>query len=203
MSENNAPKKKSIFKKWWFWVLVVILIGAYGSSKNNPKSTSTSAPAATEKAAAATEKPAATEKAAATAAPTKAPEKTEFAIGEAVQLKDNKLTVLGVEKSKGGQFDKPKDGKEFVIVNVQIENAGKDKISYNPFDFKMANSQGQITDGAFTTVNTKTALESGELAPGGKVTGTIAFEQPTGDAKLQLQYSPSFWSNKTIKVNLQ
>lgn len=113
------------------------------------------------------------------------------------------LTVTKVEKSAGGDFDKPKDGHEYVIVTVEINNAGDENISYNPFDFKMSNSQGQIVDQAFTTVDTNTALQSGELAPGGKVSGTIAFEQPAGDTNLQLQYTPSFWSDKTIKVNLQ
>lgn len=137
------------------------------------------------------------------AEPTKEPEKTEFAIGEAVQLKDNVLTVNKIEKSAGTDFDTPKDGMEYVIVTVTIENAGKDNINYNPLDFKMANSQGNITDGAFTIIDSETALSYGELAPGGKVSGTISFEQPKDDPKLQLQYQPSFWSSKTVKVNLQ
>lgn len=131
------------------------------------------------------------------------PAKEVFAINEAVQLGDNVLTVTAVEKSAGSDFDVPKQGHEYVIVSVQIENAGEENITYNPFDFKMANSQGQIVDTGFITVDSDTALSSGELAPGGKVSGTISFEQPAGDAGLQLQYVPSFWSDKTIKVNLQ
>ncbi|HAQ07622.1 MAG TPA: DUF4352 domain-containing protein, partial [Bacillus bacterium] len=133
----------------------------------------------------------------------KEPAKEVFSVGEKVQLGDNVLTVLKVEKSSGSEFDQPKGDHEYVIVTVEINNAGDENITYNPFDFKMANSQGQIVDQAFTTVDTDTALQSGELASGGKVTGTIAFEQPAGDTGLQLQYSPSFWSDKTIKVSLQ
>lgn len=176
-------KKKSIFKRWWFWLIVVFVVIGLANMGGEP-SAEVVTPAAD-------------------AEPTKEPEKTEFALGEAVQLKDNVLTVSKVEKSAGSEFDKPKDGMEYVVVHVTIENAGKDNISYNPFDFKISNSHGQITDIGIVTVNLDTALNSGELAPGGKISGTLAFEQPKDDPKLQLQYQPSFWSAKTIKVNLQ
>jgi hypothetical protein len=182
-------KKKSIFKRWWFWLIVVVVIIAIANAggKDQPKKVADTQAVANNKSG----NSEATD-----------PGKTEFKVGESVQLKDNKLTVTKVTKSTGTDFDKPKAGNEFVIVTVAIENAGKEKITYNPFDFKMSNSQGQITDAAITTVNTDTAMQSGELATGGKVSGTIVFEQPKGDSKLQLQYQPSFWSDKTIKVNL-
>lgn len=191
--------KKPFYKKWWVWLIAIFIIfaAAGGGEEESAKSVASSDSEGT-------------------SAPEKKPEaKTEpdkknaepvkevFAIGEKVQLGDYVLTVTNVEKSAGSDFDQPKDGNEFVIVTVEINNAGDENISYNPFDFKMANSQGQIVDQAFTTINNDTSLQSGELAGGGKVSGTIAFEQPAGDSGLQLHYSPSFWSDKTIKVNLQ
>ncbi|MEO2074835.1 MAG: DUF4352 domain-containing protein [Bacillus sp. (in: firmicutes)] len=190
--------KKPFYKKWWVWLLAVIIIGSLASGGGEDEA----APKKVESKAKATE---------ATATPEKKkeevkkeePKKDVFAVGEAVQLGKNVLTVTKVEKSNGTEFDTPQQGKEYVIVTVQIQNAGDQNISYNPFDFKIANSQGQIQDMGFTTVNSDTSLQSGELAPGGSVSGTIAFEEPVGDTGLQLQYSPSFWSDKTIKVNLQ
>lgn len=193
-----------IFKKWWFWLIAIIVVFALAggggeeetATKVDGKAGETSGSAVNE------------DKAGETSTSVKEEEKSppvkeEFTVGEKVQLGDNVLTVTKVEKSAGSEFDQPKDGHEYVVVTVEIENAGDENISYNPFDFKMANSQGQIVDQAFTTIDTSTALQSGELAPGGKVSGTIAFEQPAGDSGLQLQYTPSFWSDKTIKVNLQ
>lgn len=129
-------------------------------------------------------------------------EKTEFAIDEVIKLKDNILTVTEVTKSSGDEYDKPKKGMEYVIVSVKIQNGGEDVISYNPFDFKMSNSKGQIVDSGFITVDSDTSLSSGELAAGGEVSGTIAFEQPKDDPKLQLIYEPNVWSDKKIIVNL-
>ncbi|GCD12489.1 DUF4352 domain-containing protein [Clostridium tagluense] len=128
--------------------------------------------------------------------------KDVYAIGEAVKLKDAVVTVTKVEKSNGGEYDKPKDGMEFVIATVSIKNSGTSEISYNPFDFKMQNSKGQITDEGFTTINTDSALASGNLASNGEITGTMAFEQPKNDTALILKYKGSMFSNKEIKFKL-
>ena len=180
----SEKPKKSIFKRWWFWVIAVIIVGAVaagGSGEEEPKKVASNK---------ATEANA-------------TPEQKEFKIGDTVQLGDNVLTVTKVDKSAGDEFDKPKQGNEFVIVHVRIENKGKDKIDYNPLDFKLQNSNGQLVDSAITGIGNDTALQAGQLTPGGKVEGSITFEAPKGDTKLQLQYTPSFWSDKTIKVNLQ
>jgi hypothetical protein len=190
MSEKEKVKKP-FWKKWWVWVIALLIIVIANAGKDD-KPTAVNAPS-----------PASSPSNQSEQKPDESPENQEFKVGETIQMGDYKLTVNEVKKSSGGDFDKPKDGMEFVIVKVTIENAGKEKISYNPFDFKMANSQGQITDQTFTTIDSSTHLNSGELAPGGKVSGTIPFEQPKGDNKLQLQYQPNFWSDKTIKVNLQ
>lgn len=128
--------------------------------------------------------------------------KDMYSVGEEVALNNNKLIVTGIEKSNGTKYEKPKDGKEFVIVNVTISNGGTDEISYNPFDFTMQNSQGQITNETFTTVNKDTALQSGKLASGGTVTGTIVFEQTKDDAGLILKYKSNMFSKEEIKVKV-
>lgn len=120
---------------------------------------------------------------------------TEFGINDPATYKDTKLTVTNVEKSSGSNFDKPKDGMEFVIVTVEYENTGNDRISYNPYDFEMQNSQGQINSQTFSIANSETALSSGDLAAGGKVSGTIIFEEPVGDTNLSLIYTGSLFSN--------
>lgn len=118
------------------------------------------------------------------------PEQTVFDLNQPVKMNDVELTVTKVEKSNGTDYDKPKSGMEYVIVTVKYKNVGsKDTVSYNPYDFKIKNSKGQITSQSFTVVNTDTALSSGDLAPGGEIEGTIAFEQPTGDSALVLQYT--------------
>lgn len=66
----------------------------------------------------------------------------------------------------------------------------------------MQNSQDQITDSAFTTIDSDTSLSSGNLASGGEITGTISFEQPIDDEGLILKYSANIFSSKEVKVKL-
>lgn len=199
MAENG---NKPFYKNWWVWLLAVLLIIGIASCSGGDDD-NTPAPAGDNGAKNADKDINDNGGGDNAADEAQDPANKVFSVGEAVQLGDNVLTVTNVEKSNGSEFDKPQEGKEYVIVTVKIDNTGNKNISYNPFDFKMANSQGQIVDQAFTIINTDTSLQSGELAPNGSVSGTLAFEQPANDPALQLQYSPSFWSNNTIKVDLQ
>ncbi len=183
---NHSEELKPIYKKWWFWaIIIVLIIGITGSQSgksdtNTTSSTSESATSSTEN------------------------EKTEYNQGEQAILGNGAITVTNVERSQGSEYSKPKSGKEYVIVSLKIENKGKDNLSYNPFYFKMQNSQGQQEDYTITMgVNDDTQLNSGELIPGGSVEGTLVFEEPKGDTGLILIYNDNLWSSKELKIKLQ
>lgn len=112
-------------------------------------------------------------------------EKTVFGVNETANLNGVEYTVTNVERNGGFDYNTPEDGKEYVIVTVNITNNSDEKISYNPLDFKMVNAQGQEDDEAFV-VNLPNELSSGDLTAGGNVTGTLCFEEPAGDTELQL-----------------
>ena len=75
-------------------------------------------------------------------------------------------------------------------VTVTYQNNGSEQASFNMFDWKAEDSQG--AQRSATTVvgdSTHTALDSGTLAAGGSVTGTIYFE---GEISKVL-YENAFW----------
>lgn len=125
-----------------------------------------------------------------------------YKIGEEVILNNGSIILDKVEKSQGSTYDKPKTGKEFVIVHVTVKNKGTANLAYNPYDFKLQNSNGQQESQTFSTINNDTQLNSGELAANGSVSGTIVFEEPVGDAGLTLIYQNNYWSSKTIQIKL-
>lgn len=189
MSNHEETEKKPIYKKWWFWLIaIIVIIGIAGSgekSSNNQQTaqtTQTSSVAQNEE--------------------NKVEEKTEYNQGEEAILGNGAITVTKVEKSNGSEYDKPKAGKEYVIVHLTIENKGEKNLSYNPYYFKMQNSQGQQENETFTIIDQDTSLQSGELVAGGKVSGTIVFEEPKDDTGLTLIYSDSIWSSKELKIKL-
>ncbi|WP_435789018.1 DUF4352 domain-containing protein [Clostridium sp.] len=129
--------------------------------------------------------------------------KEAYALGEAVTASDGAtLVISNLKKSQGSDYDRPKKGMEFVMVTVIIKNTGTDIISYNRYDYKMQNSKGQITNGTFSMVNNDTALDSGSLAVGGSVTGTLVYEQPKDDNALTLIYTGNMFKTEGVNIKL-
>ena len=157
--------KKPFYKKWWVWLIVVVIVigfAAGGGDDDGPKkveeaSTDVSNDEESEDAASEEDEI----------------ENKEFGVGEKVELDGQVVEVTEVEKSEGNEFDKPAEDNEYVIVHVSIENNSDEEISYNPFNFKMKNSNGQIEDQGLITIDNDTSLSSGELAPDGNVSGTL------------------------------
>lgn len=123
--------------------------------------------------------------------------KKVFKVGDVVKYNDIELSVTKIRTTKGGEFDSPKDGCEYVIATVKYKNDRKENVPYNPYDFKMKNSKGQITDIGYVSDTNKTQLNSGNLAPGGEVSGDIAFEEPIGDKGLVLQYTGNIFTSES------
>lgn len=195
--QRNFFMKHKIISAIGVIVVLCIIGGALGSKGNSddtkPTTSSKSAQTSTSTKASATTK---------STSDDKDKLKDSYAVGEVVKYKGIEMTVTKIEKSQGTDYDKPKDGKEFVVVTVSIKNNSSDKLSYNPFYFKMQNSSGQIEDGTFSTVNQDTALKSGDLAAGGNVTGTVIFEEPVNDKGLLLQYQDNIFS-KDVKIQFK
>ena len=117
---------------------------------------------------------------------------------------DVEYSVTNVAKSSGNEYETPKQGCEFVRVSVKIENKGNEKISYNLYDWKMENSQGYEESETFALMNNDTALNSGDLNPGGVKEGTMVFEQPAGDTGLKLNfYGNVFYDEASFKITIE
>jgi|SRR5690625_4233666 len=187
--------KKPFYKKWWVWLIVVVIVigfAAGGGDDDGPKKVEEASTDVSND-----------EESEDDASEEDEIENKEFGVGEKVELDGQVVEVTEVEKSEGNEFDKPAEDNEYVIVHVSIENNSDEEISYNPFNFKMKNSNGQIEDQGLITIDNDTSLSSGELAPDGNVSGTLSFEQPKDDDGLQLIFEPGFWDTDQITFNLQ
>lgn len=185
----EEKSKKPIYKKAWFWVIAATVIVAIAGSaglkdakKVGENSDSSSTTSTSE---------------------TKQEEKTEFAVGDIIAFEGREVTVESVERNwdTGKEYLKAKDGKEYVKINVKIENKSDTELSYSTFDFKIEDANGAIEGAAMTTYTDTEGIGSGELAKGGKKSGSVIFEVPAGST-LKLHYEPSFWSSKKVIVKL-
>jgi len=116
------------------------------------------------------------------------PEEYIYGINEPAIYKGVEITITDISYSDGGQYDSAGQGNEYMEVFVQYKNTGTDKISYNPYDFKIQNSNGQLTSPSLVFFDTDKQLSSGELLPEGIVSGAVVFEVPADDSELYVHY---------------
>lgn len=130
---------------------------------------------------------------------------SEFKIRDRIDFERRVLAVNSVQRNYVEQTQyplTPQAGKEYILVNVTIENNSDSPVSFNEFDFKLEDSKGVRRNTGYVG-QVKNQLNYGELAVGGKVTGDIPFEITKGDTGLKLIFNPSFWTNKEVKVTLE
>lgn len=72
---------------------------------------------------------------------------------------------------------------------------------YSTFNFQLQDSNGVKHNEAITAL-TEGRLNTGTLAPGGKITGKLAYEVPKDDAGLKLVFESGSLFGKTVTVKL-
>lgn len=79
-------------------------------------------------------------------------------------------------------------GEAYLIADVQLENTGSGKVSYDVIYFSVldANSVEYIS----SRVAPAPALKSGDLLPGDKVRGNVAFKLKAAATGLTIKYQP-------------
>jgi len=126
----------------------------------------------------------------ATTEPAETQQQQIFKIGERVEMGELVITVNSVVDSQGSEFLKPAAGHVFKIVDCTIENLSDQSQAISSLMmFKMADSEGYNYNVTITD-SSKPSLD-GELGPGRKMRGEIAFEVPTDATGLELIFEPN------------
>jgi hypothetical protein len=122
-------------------------------------------------------------------------------VGDRVQSGGVALTVNGVTTTKDTILGPLEEGKVLVVCDVTIENIGTEREAYNPFYFKFRDADGfEYTPSMFAP---DPSMSSGELSPGEKTRGNVAFEVKPGAKGIIMIYTPMVIFNATeIKIIL-
>lgn len=171
-------------------VLVVIAAFAGGGESNSPQkveSTSGTSQAASQASQAQSQ-----------------PEQTVFTVGDTVELNGVKTTLLSAEEYPGKQYMMPTDGNVFLVCQFEIENDSSAEInvssmvSFNAYcdDYSVNLSvTGEMLEDSWKTLD-------GTVAPGKKINGVIAYEIPQDWQKMEISYTPSFWSGHDVQFEI-
>lgn len=181
VDENGKTfvQKKPFYKRVWFWILAVIVIAVIFGSAGGDRAKKVSSEN--------------TEKTSA-----KISNET-FKVGDTVKADGVTLKLNKVDFNDGSSLSTPDSGKAYVIVNVTITNVDKNKVSYNPLDFKL-DDNGNQTDLTELVMDdngnkiTNDDLKYGDLSKGASVTGSM-IGQANKNNKLKLIYTGSLFSN--------
>src|SRR6266702_4392767 len=176
------PKKRRI----WLWIVlgvfalavlgcVGILAASQGATNTPPQATQASGntPATGN-----------------TPAPTTAP--AWNSIGKPVVVNaDWTVTLNSVKKSTGSEFDQPKAGNIYLVVNVTMQNtSGATQNASSIGQWSLKDSSGQTDTQDITYGNGP----DGTVAANGKIRGNIAYEVPKSVHSFILQFVPDIGS---------
>jgi hypothetical protein len=124
-------------------------------------------------------------------------------IGAPVTYPDGwKVTAVRWEEQPPSRLTTPAPGLRFVVVVVRVDNATTRTEPVNPFNFKLSDSAGVRRDTPIGTPARSDELHNTFLEPGSFVSGSIVFEAPIGDSKLQLLYEVRYYSLRTARWEL-
>jgi len=114
------------------------------------------------------------------------------AIGGTLSNKTTAVTVNSVDVAfvSPNPYTQPEAGNHFIVVDVTIEAIGSEVVSYNELDFEVGDAESYRYESG-GVVGAGPDVGYGDLAPGEKIRGLIAFEIPDTATGLQLLYAPT------------
>ena len=185
----NCRKKQGGKLKWILIVLVVVVIigAAAGGSGDTPKKVDDSGSGTS----------------AQTDGQNAESEKTEFAVGETVELNDIQVKLVSATESAGSEFVAPDSGNVFLLLEFEIVNNSDSDINIS----SIANFEAYCDDYSLNQdlvglqapeAEGKNQLD-GSVAKGKKMNGVIAYQVPSDYKKFEVNVAPDFWSSKDIK----
>jgi hypothetical protein len=135
------------------------------------------------------------------AAATPTPEPTiRKKIGGVAEYVDRwRVTAVRWSDQPAGRFSSPKPGNRFVVVIVRYDNGTPKVGHFNALDWKLQDSAGVRRTYAFFS-DRDDLLSSGDLAPGGFVSGSLVFEVPQADNHLELIYEGIGYTQATWEL---
>lgn len=179
-------------------IVISIIASIAGGGKSSSSSTTADSTTATS-----TQTKAADSEAASAPATSAADKSTSYGIGQPATANDVTMTLVSVKESKGSEYNKPADGKVFLLCEFNIDNKSTKDLAIS----SMASFEAYV-DGYSTTQSIAGLLEKGSknqldgnVASGKKMNGIIAYEVPKNWKEIEIQLNPdvfSFFSGKTI-----
>lgn len=126
-------------------------------------------------------------------------------IGETISIGDFTLTVNEVSFPEGDDFNKPEDGKQFVVVDVTFENVSGESASLSSLlQMTLRDSTGQKYDvDLMASVASGGSTPDGELVAGEKLRGQVGYQVPVEATDLMFVFDADVFGAGKVFVALE
>lgn len=114
-------------------------------------------------------------------------------VGDTAKIGDAEVTVHGFRLGEGDEFFGPDEGNVWVVVDVTVVNTGDDGYALSSLLQTAARDQESREYGIAFGPDLQGSLD-GQIPPGDKLRGEVAFEVPTGQAGLQFVFKQALGS---------
>ncbi|MDD5448169.1 MAG: DUF4352 domain-containing protein [Actinomycetota bacterium] len=123
----------------------------------------------------------------------------EAKVGEPVEAGDLTVTVHGWQPSGGDEFSKPQSGNQYLVVDLEIENNGTETIPVSTIlQMEIESADGYEYTPAMYYPEPK--YPDGDILPGQKARGNVAFEVPGQVGTIFFVYEPLRGGEVRIKL---
>ncbi len=124
------------------------------------------------------------------------PSKSTYKVGEAILIKDRnfdvQFTVDGTREHQGKKVLKPNKGNKWILVDTTIVNKGQKPETISVASFQLIDSANKSYEVALLAEALDDVKSpTGELNPGDKRRGEVAFEVPEKAQGLKLVFKPN------------
>lgn len=214
---EEKPKKikKVVYKKWWFWTIIAILIlgtislniekkpqqevnqSQISSNQNSSQNTKSIDETKNTELTDETKNDKSTDE----TNNTKKAKSKFYGIGETAETDKVRGIISSIEKVKGSKINKPSDGKEFVLLNITIENiSNSDILISSMFNFTAYVDDIAVNESLSAQIAKKGInAVNGTVAPGKKIVGTLAYELNKEWKQMKIYFASDLWEGTEIK----
>lgn len=192
----NCRKKQGGIVKWIvIAVVVLVVIGAAAGGKddNEPKKVGDTKVSTKSNDNSSDARPADAE----TVISEELDKETTFKKGEIAELNNVQVTLIDYKESTGSEYNKPADGKVFLLAEFEIANntdkelAISSMLSFEAYadDYKLDYSLGAMIDKEGSQLD-------GSIAAGKKMKGWIGWEVPQDYQNVEIHFTDNVWSSE-------
>jgi hypothetical protein len=102
-----------------------------------------------------------------------------------------KLTILDVNRNAALETIPPTEGREIIIVTIELVNLGDEEVDFNERDFMLLNSFEEAYEATVGAITIRDgSLGRGSLPPNEGLEGRLVFEVISGELDLRLLWEP-------------